>query len=177
MQFSSVVSPMVTFASSQIASPAGAATAAALPSTNIVLSSSERTSILPNCGRRNGGSSSVNDDGSPRSIVADSILETRNVIAMPSIITPVSAAADSRLPANPITPPTKNSEMIVRIMGKRPLHGTNTFVSMAISRSRRLSIMRQPTMPAALHPNPIHIDTTSLQLLYKIKAFRYATRF
>ena len=43
---------IVKFASSQIKSPAGAATAAARPNTNRVLSKTERTITLPICGRR-----------------------------------------------------------------------------------------------------------------------------
>ena len=153
--------------------PAGAATAAALPRTNTVLSIKERTSILPICGRRNGGSSSVNDDGSPLSSVADSILDTANVANIPSNITKVSAAADKTLPANPPAL-TKKSEIIVMIIGKRPLHGTKTFVSMAISRSRLLSIMRHPTMPAALHPKPIHIVYTILY--HEVRHMLYVTQ-
>lgn len=37
------------------------------------------------------------------------------------------------------------------------LQGTKLFVSIAISRSLGESIILQPTQPAALQPNPIHI--------------------
>ena len=39
----------------------------------------------------------------------------------------------------------------------RPLQGTNELVRTASSRSRGESMMRQPTTPAALHPNPMHM--------------------
>ena len=39
----------------------------------------------------------------------------------------------------------------------RPLHGTKELLIIAINRSLGESMIRQPTMPAALHPNPIHI--------------------
>ena len=52
--------------------PAGAATAAARPSTNSVRSSTERTITCPTCGARYGGSSSAKADGLPRSTVTRS---------------------------------------------------------------------------------------------------------
>ena len=42
-------------------------------------------------------------------------------------------------------------------VGKRPLQGTRQFVTMATSRSRGESMMRQPVTPAALQPKPMHI--------------------
>ena len=45
-----LISFIFMFAVSHIISPAGAATAIALPKTKIVLSSTERTKILPICG-------------------------------------------------------------------------------------------------------------------------------
>ena len=47
--------------------------------------------------------------------------------------------------------------MAIRV-GKRPLQGTKLLVMMAISRSLGLSMMRQPTTPAALQPKPMHMD-------------------
>lgn len=41
---------------------------------------------------------------------------------------------------------------------KRPLQGTKLFVKIAIKRSLGESIIRQPTIPAALHPNPMQMD-------------------
>ena len=46
--------------------------------------------------------------------------------------------------------------MAIRLImvGKRPLQGTKLLVRMAMSRSRGLSMMRQPVTPAALQPGP-----------------------
>ena len=62
---------------------AGSAIATALPKTNKVLSKSERTITLPTCGVLYGGSSKVNDDGSPFNKVFDKILDTTNVKKIP----------------------------------------------------------------------------------------------
>lgn len=40
-----------------------------------------------------------------------------------------------------------------------PLHGTKLFVIIAIKRSLGESIILHPTIPAALHPKPIHMDS------------------
>ena len=87
---SSVMPPKDRFAISHIASPAGAATTTALPSTNKVLSKMDLMKILPICGLRYGGSSKVNEDGIPFRIVFDKIFETAKVIRTPRIITNVS---------------------------------------------------------------------------------------
>lgn len=55
--------PILTFAKIHIISPAGAATAAALPSTKSVLSKTELTIIRPIAGRLYGGSSRVKEEG------------------------------------------------------------------------------------------------------------------
>lgn len=144
------------FAKSHITSPAGAATTAALPSTKSVRSNIERTITLPICGRRYGGSSSVNDDGTPFNIVFDSIHDTKNVISIPKIITAVSKRLDNIDEEIPDAFPMKNIVIIAIIVGNLPLQGTKLLVSIAIIRSRGESIIRQPTIPAALHPNPIH---------------------
>ena len=47
-------------------------------------------------------------------------------------------------------------------IGKRPLQGTKLFVIVAIILSRGESIIRVPTTPATLHPNPIHIVSACL---------------
>ena len=51
----------------------------------------------------------------------------------------------------------KKREIIVIKIGNLPLHGIKLFVIIAMSLSLGESIIRQPTMPAALQPNPIHI--------------------
>ena len=42
-------------------------------------------------------------------------------------------------------------------MGSLPLQGTKLLVMIAMKRSLGESMMRQPMMPAALQPNPMHI--------------------
>ena len=42
-------------------------------------------------------------------------------------------------------------------VGNLPLHGTKLLVSIAISLSLGESMILQPIIPAALHPNPIHM--------------------
>ncbi len=56
----------------------------------------------------------------------------------------------------PTNPPKKIVAMAIKV-GNLPLQGTKLLVIMAISLSRGESIILQPTTPAALHPNPIHI--------------------
>ena len=51
----------------------------------------------------------------------------------------------------------KNIVDIAIKVGKRPLHGTNVFVRIAISLSLGESIILHPITPQALQPNPIHI--------------------
>ena len=58
---------------------------------------------------------------------------------------------------NPVSEKAKNMVIIVINAGNFPLHGTKQFVRTAIKRSRGESIMRQPTIPAALHPTPMHM--------------------
>lgn len=53
--------------------------------------------------------------------------------------------------------PIKNIVITEISMGNLPLQGTKLFVSIASSRSRGESIMRQPTAPAALQPKPIQM--------------------
>ena len=136
--------------------PAGAATTTALPSTNKVLSSIERTITLQNLGLLYGGSSNMKDEDMPFNIVEESSLDTANVMVMPSTINPVRRRPDISEAAEDI-PAVKNMKIIAMSIGKRPLHGTKLLVSIAMSLSRGDSIIRQPVMPHALHPNPIHM--------------------
>lgn len=53
--------------------------------------------------------------------------------------------------------PTKNMLMIIISVGNRPLQGTKLLVKIAIRRSLGESIIRQPSTPTALQPNPIHM--------------------
>ena len=92
-QLSRDCSPACTLAINQITAPAGAATAAARPSTKRVRSSTERTSTWPTRGLRKGGSSKVKDEGTPRSTVEDNSLEQPRVAATPSNNVPSNSAA------------------------------------------------------------------------------------
>ena len=112
--------PTCTLAHSQISRPAGAATAAARPSTKRVRSSTERTTTCPTRGLRKGGSSRVKEEGTPFSTVADRSREAQKVSRMPSRITPVSSRAASRPPASPPAVPAKNMERIAISVGNGP---------------------------------------------------------
>ena len=151
---------MLTFASIYIISPAGAATAAALPSTNNVLSSTLLTISLPIRGALNGGSSSVKELLCPLSIVILSSLDDKSVASTPKTISPVSSSA-APMPPNA---PEKAKNMLKTAIsaGNRPLQGIKQFVTSAIIRSLGLSIMRQPTAAAALQPRPISIVSACL---------------
>ena len=153
----SVTSPTVTFARIQITRPAGAATAAERASTKRVRSKIERTRTFPTCGLRKGGSSSVNAEGTPRNRVAERSLVSTRVAKIPSRINAVRISADTAVCAKPPMPTTKNIPMIAISAGKRPLQGTKLLVRIANSRSRGESMMRQPTIPAALQPKPMHM--------------------
>ena len=63
----------------------------------------------------------------------------------------IAAGKEDPPPAAPI----KNIVITDISMGNLPLQGTKLFVSIASSRSRGESIIRQPTTPAALQPKPI----------------------
>ena len=76
---------------------------------------------------------------------------------MPKIINVAKIKAEAADDQNPERLPAKNMEIMAMRAGKRPLHGTKTLVSMAISRSRGESMIRQPITPTALHPKPIHM--------------------
>ncbi|CCY17455.1 resolvase domain protein [Eubacterium sp. CAG:786] len=95
-------------------------------------------------------------EGSPRSIVAERNFDAAKVIVTPNSITAVTTAAETTEPPNPPAP-AKKTAVSVMMNGNFPLQGTNALVSIAMSRSRLLSIMRQPTIPAALQPKPIAI--------------------
>lgn len=84
-------------------------------------------------------------------------MDTKKVMAIPNNTTAVRRTAPSSDLTTPEAEKMKNIVIIDISPGNLPLHGTKQFVSIAISLSRGESIMRQPTIPAALHPNPMHI--------------------
>ena len=90
-------------------------------------------------------------------MVADKSFDITRVITIPRMITQDKIAADNTEEKIPVAPPTQNMVIMAIIVGKRPLHGTKLFVIMAIRRSLGESMIRQPMIPAALQPNPMHM--------------------
>ncbi len=78
-----VISFKVVFARSQMIIPAGAAIFIALARTKRVLSNIERINIFPIWGFLYGGSSKINEDGNPFSIVLDRIFDMTKVKMIP----------------------------------------------------------------------------------------------
>lgn len=151
------ISPINIFDISHITIPAGAATAKALPSTNMVLSNIDLVITLIICGFLYGGNSKTKDEASPFSIVFERIFEMPKLIAIPNKITPKTARVDTNEEYWFATRLPINIEDIVISIGNLPLHGTKQFVSIAIIFSLVEFIILHPIIPAALHPNPIHI--------------------
>ena len=144
----------------QITMPAGAAIEIAFAKTNKVLLNKERIKILPIWGVRYGGSSKVNDDGSPFNMVLDNIFDINNVSKIPSktiSITTIAATNPEKIPA---IEPEINIVAIVIKKGNLPLHGTKQFVRIAINFSLGEFIILVPTIAAALQPNPMHMGVT-----------------
>ena len=110
----------------------------------------------------------MKEEGTPRSSVAESSFETKKVIRMPRRMTAVSASAETAEESSPPAAPTKNMLIMAMRVGKRPLQGTKLLVSMAISRSRGESMMRQPTIPAALQPKPMHMDGSFPNAVFRV---------
>ena len=109
----------------------------------------------------------MNAEGKPRKSVIERIFDTKNVIPTARIISAVNSKADTSDDENPTAPPTKNIDKSVISKGNLPLQGTKELVSIAIILSLGESMIRQPTTPVALHPNPIHIVSACLpQLLH-----------
>lgn len=111
-------SPMLMLASNHISIPAGAATAAARPRTKSVRSKTERMIILPICGGLYGGSSRVNEEGTPFKIVAESNRVTMRVVIIPKSIIVVSKSVDKREEVKPAAAPIKNIVIIDISVGK-----------------------------------------------------------
>ena len=99
----------------------------------------------------------MKEEGIPFNTVMDRALETTKVMHTPRTMNKVRSRADSMESKAPPDTPTKNMEIMAMRVGNLPLHGTKLLVIMAMSRSLGESMMRQPTMPAALHPNPMHM--------------------
>ena len=96
----------------------------------------------------------------PFKTVLDSNLDITNVRKMPRSTISKTVIVDSiEAPKCIPNPPIKILEMVIN-KGKRPLHGTNALVSIAIILSRGEFIILHPITPAALQPNPMHMVVT-----------------
>ena len=104
----------------------------------------------------------MNEDGMPFRIVLDNNFETVKVDKIPNKMSIVSINAEKMESAAPPETPMKNMVMMAISVGNLPLQGTKLLVIIAMSRSRGESIIRQPTIPTALHPKPIHIVNACL---------------
>lgn len=104
----------------------------------------------------------MKEEGIPFNTVMERTLETAKVMHTPRTMNRVRSRADSMESKAPPDTPTKNMEIMAMRVGNLPLQGTKLLVIMAMSRSLGESMMRQPTMPAALHPNPIHMVLENL---------------
>lgn len=116
-----VVPPIETFANSHITIPTGAATAIALPKTKRVLSRSDLTNTFPICGFLYGGSSKINDEGTPFRIVLDKIFEIKSVKNIPSKITKITANVDMTDERTPAKYEPMNIVAIVIRKGNLPI--------------------------------------------------------
>ena len=125
---SRLIPPIFIFAIIHIKSPAGAATEIALPSTKTVLSMTDLMSILPNCGFLYGGSSSINEDGTPLRIVNDNNLETKNVVSIPRTIVHVNISADNIKLTFGVNVFIKNIDMIAINSGKAQFINCNFLI-------------------------------------------------
>lgn len=126
-------------------------------STNRVLSNIDLTITFPICGFLYGGSSNINDVGTPFNIVFESIFDIKSVNTIPNIIiskTDIVAAMDEKAPVKKL--PIKIIAIVIK-NGNLPLHGMKLFVSIDINFSLGESIILQPTTPAALQPSPMHM--------------------
>ena len=90
-------------------------------------------------------------------MVTERILDITRVMKIPRRIIPDRIPADKIVENDPVAPPIKNMVIIAIMVGKRPLQGTKLLVIIAIRRSLGESIIRQPTIPAALQPKPMHM--------------------
>ena len=97
----------------------------------------------------------MKEEASPLRSVSDKKRESQKVIITPRMITEVKMSAACIELQKPPAVPIKNMEIIAIKVGKRPLQGTRLLVRMAISRSLGESMIRHPTTPAALQPNPM----------------------
>jgi len=113
--------------------------------------------ILLNCGFLYGGSSKTKEDGTSFSNVLDKNLETIKVSIIPNKTIQVTVMVEINDTLKLVKKFVIKIVEIVIKNGNLPLHGTKLLVKVAISLSLGDSIILVPTIPALLHPNPIHI--------------------
>lgn len=96
----------------------------------------------------------------PFRIVFDNNFEMSRVKTIPKRITKITAIVEIMVLLKPCILPAIKIVAIAIKKGNLPLQGTKLLVKMAINRSRGESMIRQPTQPAALQPNPMHMVVT-----------------
>lgn len=99
----------------------------------------------------------MKDEDMPFNKVLERILEIKNVMSIPKIITRVNIVVDKIEFNAVILLPIKNIVIMEISSGNLPLHGTKLFVRIAINRSLGESIILHPITPQALQPNPMHM--------------------
>ena len=174
---SKVILFILILAMIQIIAPAGRATSTALPRINKVLSNMDLIITFIICGFLYGGSSKVNDDGTPFNIVFDNILEIKKVINILNNMIIINI--DTLIIDDVIELENGTKNIVIRaiIVGNLPLQGIKLLVIIASNFSLFESIILVPVTPTELQPKPIHIVNACLpqdehfsNILSKLKA-------
>ena len=148
--------PTLRLAIIHITAPAGKATTTARVKTDNTLVFIERIIVLNICGFLYLGNSKINEEDF--SAVTDEIIfEVNSVIAVAIISSSRIINAVKMCVKLPSTDAAKKMVLRVISVGMRPLQGMKLFVSIAMLRSLLDDIIRHPTTPQALQPNPISI--------------------
>ena len=145
--------------STHIKSPIGIEIIIALFRTAKVLSRNDLIIVFIIDGFLYGGSSSINVCLSLLFNNLDNILDISSVVNTDIIIRTIKVR-DEKIEFDVI-------KIIISVIsvGNLPLHGMNTFVSIAISLSFLFDIILAPITPHALHPHPIHIVSDCFPLV------------
>lgn len=93
-------------------------------------------------------------------MVLDNSLEMMRVKKMPNKMTQITAIVEIIEALKPCILPAMKMVLMAIKKGNLPLHGTKLLVNIAINLSRGESMIRHPTQPAALQPNPMHMVVT-----------------
>ena len=154
--FKSDILSTLIFASAQIISPAGTATATALKRTSKILSLIVEIITFLKSGTLYLGSSKIRELLFPLSTV---LLSTFELIIVHIIDIAINAKS-IRLATIEFL--AKNIDMTAIKKGNLPLQGVRELVITAIARSLGESIILAPVTPTALHPSPIHVVSACL---------------